>query len=629
MILPRGLHLAVAMLIALGAVIARAQSSENTLQPAAVHYRVSLADSAARLVHIRMDLPAGAAERELQLPVWNALYQVRDFSQYVNWVRVKSSTGQPLAVLKADKSRWHISGGAAKGAEIEYEIMADLPGPYGAQLNPQHAFFNLAEILMYPVDARASPMQVSFADTPSGWKYATSLAACSAVPEAGAAGFAAPGQVRAPAPLCFAADNYDRLVDAPVEIGNFQEADFDEGGGHYRVVVDADPGDYDLQKILLTVRRIVSAATRWMDDRPFNTYLFVYHFPHDVRGGGMEHSYSTAIDVEARIFASNPEALPEVTAHEFFHLWNVKRIRPQSLEPVDYTKENYTRALWFSEGVTSTVQDYILLRAGLIDQRRYLERLADQIATLEARPAHLTQSAEESSLDAWLEKYPAYHVPERSISYYNKGELLGVMLDLAVRDASNGSASLRDVFRWMNQNYAQQGRFFPDSDGVRQAAESVGHTDLGWFFQQYVAGTEEISWDVVFRTVGLRLVRRLVTVADLGFGASTNHGAAPTVAWVVPNSEADHAGLAVGDVIIEINGHSAGPDFEPRLALLRPGDILRLRVRSRRGGRELHWKLGSREEVEFELADVDNITPQQKVRRDAWLGGESQGAARP
>jgi predicted metalloprotease with PDZ domain len=228
-----------------------------------------------------------------------------------------------------------------------------------------------------------------------------------------------------------------------------------------------------------------------------------------------------------------------------------------------------------------------------------------------------------------LEKYPNYRAPGRSISYYNKGELLGVMLDLALRDASNGSASLRDLFHWMNQNYAQQGRFFPDSDGVRRAAEAVGHTDLNGFFQKYVAGTEEISWDDVFKSVGLRLVRRLLPIADLGFGASGTLGAAPTVAWVMPHSEAERAGLVGGDAILEINGHTAGPDFEQRLAPLRPGDTLRLRVRGRRGQRELHWKLGSREEVEFELADVDNITPQQKARRDAWLGGEAQGVARP
>ena len=617
MIQPNRICLACLTLV-LGGVCAWAQTPGTASQPATIHYTVSLNDARAHLLHVKIEIPAGAAVRDLQLPVWNALYQVRDFSQFVNWVHASSSTERPLDVLKVDKSHWRISG-AEDGAEVAYEIMADLPGPYGAQLNQQHAFFNLAEVLMYPVEARASPMQVSFADAPSGWRYATSLAACSAPP----------GKERAPSSGCFAADNYDRLVDAPVEVGAFQEADFEEGGGHYRVVVDADPSDYNLQKIVPTVRRIVGAATQWMDDRPFDTYLFVYHFPRDARGGGMEHAYSTAIDIEAQTLASNPEALAEVTAHEFFHLWNVKRIRPQSLEPVDYTRENYTRALWFSEGVTSTVQDYILLRAGLIDERRYLQRLAQQIASLEARPAHRTQSVEESSLDAWLEKYPNYRAPERSISYYNKGALLGVMLDLALRDAGNGSVSLRDVFHWMNQKYAQQGRFFADSEGVRQAAEAVGHTELGWFFQRYVAGRDEIPWDDVFRSVGLRLARRVITVADLEFQATWDLNMPPTVTAVAPNSAAERAGLEVGDTIVEVNGQKAGRNFDRLTALLRPGDMLRLRTHGRRGQRDLRWKLASREEVEFELADVDNISPQQKARRDAWLGGEAQGAARP
>ena len=266
---------------------------------------------------------------------------------------------------------------------------------------------------MYPVDARTSPVEISFTDLPTGWRIATAL---SHVGDG------------------FAAQDYDRLVDSPVEIGVFQESDFDQGGGHYRVVVDADPADYDMQKIVATLRSLVAAATAWMDDQPFQTYLFLYHFPRGPAGGGMEHAYSTAIDISASRLAENPLSLGDVTAHEFFHLWNVKRIRPQSLEPIDYTKENYTRALWFSEGVTTTAGNIIRLRAGLLDEARYLKEMADEIAELQRRPAHLTQSAEESSLDAWLEKYDYYRLPTRSISYYNKGYLLGVLLDLQVRE---------------------------------------------------------------------------------------------------------------------------------------------------------------------------------------------------
>jgi predicted metalloprotease with PDZ domain len=302
----------------------------------------------------------------------------------------------------------------------------------------------------------------------------------------------------------------------------------------------------------------------------------------------------------------------------------VKRIRPRTLEPVDYTRENYTRALWFSEGCTSTAADIIELRAGLLDERHFERQLASGITELERRPAHLTQSAEESSLDAWLEGDAYYRRPERSISYYNKGELLGVALDLAVREASHGRASLREVFQWMNQNYAKKGRFFPDSDGVREAAEAVTHADLGWFFAKYVAGTDEIPWDDFFRGVGLRLIEGKNTISDAGFVASRNFDG-PMTASVTAGSEAERDGLQTGDTILEVNGKTAGDEFSQEIAQLSAGDTITVKVRGRRGGdRELKWKVGSREEISYELRDVDHLTAEQRARRAAWLKGEAQ-----
>jgi len=587
---------------------ARAQDSRPATQPASVHYIVSLAAKPEHLVKVKILLGPGAPERDLQLPVWNALYQIRDFSDYVNWVTAKTADGQPLSIRKVDKATWHLSG-TGPGAEVEYEILADQSGPFGAQLNSQHAFFNLAEILMYPVDGRSFPSEISFTDIPTGWHIATALA----VSGGG-----------------FAAENYDRLVDSPVEIGAFQESDFDEGGGHYRVVVDADPSDYDMHKIVAMLRRLVSSATTWMEDRPFQTYVFFYHFPRNAPGNGMEHANGTAIDLSAQTLSANPDALASLTGHEFFHLWNVKRIRPQSLEPVDYTRENYTRALWFSEGTTTTAANIILLRAGLLDKNRYLKSIAGEIGELERRPAHRTQSVEESSLDAWLEKYDYYRLPTRSISYYNKGNLLGVLLDLQVREASHGTASLRDILLWMNEHYARKGEFFQDTDGVRQSAEAVSHSDLGWFFQKYVAGTDEIPWDVFFKTVGLRLDKRATLIADLGFVATRNFDAALVVSSVTPGSGADLAGLSVGDSILEINGQNS--NGVPRhSAEVRPGETIRLRVRNSGGERELRWKMASRQELDFELINLDKITPEQQARRAAWLKGEDQpaGATQP
>jgi len=575
----------------------------ETAKPAAVHYTVSLAHPADHLVKVDVDLAPGSAQRDLQLPVWNALYQVRDFAQYVNWVKAQDRDGKALPIRALDKTTWRVTG-AEHGARIEYEIVADQPGPYGAQLSSAHAFFNLAEMLMYPVGERDAEMGVRFIDLPANWRIATALAESDKSE--------------------FRAANYDQLVDGPVEIGTFKDSSFQAGGAKYRVVVDAAASDYDMDRIVSMVKKIVIAATSWMDDRPFDHYVFIYHFPRGPGGGGMEHAYSTAIELNARVLTTSPEYLPDVTAHEFFHLWNVKRIRPRSLEPIDYTRENYTPSLWFCEGVTSTVGPYILLRAGLLDESRYLRDLAEQITSLQRRPAHKTQSAEESSLDAWLEKYGYYRVPQRSISYYNKGELLGVMLDLEVREASHSSASLRDLFHWMNDHYAKQGRFFPDSDGVRQAAEAVGHTDLRWFFQKYVAATEEIPYDDFFKTVGLRLVRHTIVVADPGFTPVRNFGAPPSVGTVVSGGEAEAAGLAVGDSILEINGQPARSDLEEQIANLRPGDNLHLTVGNASGQRDLSWRLGSREEIEFELKDVDNYTPQQRARRAAWLAGEDQ-----
>jgi predicted metalloprotease with PDZ domain len=589
---------------ALSAAILAVSSASMAQPPASVAYAVALSSPERHLVEVQIILPAGSGWRELQLPVWNALYQVRDFAQYVNWIRAKDRSGQALAVRELGKGRWRIQA-AADGAIVEYQIYVDSPGPFGAQLNTHHAFFNLAQVLMYPLDARSAPLRLRFSHIPQGWRIATALSLSSS------------GE--------FSAANYDQLIDSPVEIGEFQEADFDEAGGHFRVVIDADPTDYEMTKVVSALHKIVAAATSWMNDRPFDTYTFLYHFPRGPAGGGMEHAYSTAIELNGDVLKQSLATLTSVTSHEFFHLWNVKRIRPQTLEPPDYTQENYTRALWFSEGVTSTAEGTIQLRAGLLDEKQYLYRLGEQVTELERRPAHLTQSAEESSLDAWLEGNAYYRRPERSISYYNKGELLGVMLDLSVREASHGQASLREVLEWMNENYAKKGRFFHDSEGVREAAEAVSRADLTSFFTNYVAGTAEIPWDDFFRSVGLRVEAITNTVPDAGFVASRNFDGPMSVAAVAPGSSAENAGLQVGDTIVKLQGQPAGQESRQQLARLNPGDTLVVRVQSRRGGeRDLKWKIGSRQEISYQIKDLDQVTAEQRARRTAWLKGEAQ-----
>jgi predicted metalloprotease with PDZ domain len=573
-------------------------------------YSVSFVDADHHRVHVSMTYDPETGGNQVQLPVWNALYQVRDFSKNVIAVSAKSATGEPLPVTEQDKSTW-VFRSRPGWVDIEYDIVLDEPGPFGAQFNNHHAFLNLAELLMYPINGRELPITVHFEQVPQNWKLATSLPALGGTPTG-----ADPGST-----FVLHAANYDRLVDSPCEFGEFKESDFEEGGAKYRVVIDADPADYDAGKIVDSLKKITDAETKWMQDRPFDTYVFIYHFPHGPAGGGMEHAYSTAIDHSANDL-KDLKGLESTSAHEFFHLWNVKRIRPQSLEPIDYTRENYTRALWFSEGVTSTVGDIVMLRSGLMEPKAYLERLSSSIGTLQSRPAHLTQSVEESSLDTWLDKYPTYRAPERSINYYNKGEILGVLLDLKIREDSHGRYSLRDLFQSMNRDYAKEGKFFPDSDGVRDEAEKLTRTDLHPFFQKYVAGTEELPYADLFTTVGLMLQQESRTVADPGFRAGRNF-TPPAVVEEVYGEQARNAGIREGTEILSIDGEPAAALLQ-QLGKLKPGTKVRVGIRDRGAQRNVDLVLGERSVLVYSLKDSPSATAEQLARRQAWLSSEDQ-----
>ena len=597
------------LLLAFLSTLALAQApAASSAETADIDYRISLADPARHIVRVSLQLGPGSDARQVQLPVWNALYEVRDFAQYILDVTAKSASGQTLPVFEVDKTTWSISG-AAQGATVTYDIFADAPAPFGAQLNDHHAFFNLAEILAYPVGhTRDWSCRLRIEQLPATWTVAVPL-----------------HSVGNPGEYVFTAPSYDRLVDSPVEASAFREADFDQGGATYRVVVDAAPADYDMNALIANLRKIVVAETAWMDDRPFDQYLFIYHFPRGPAGGGMEHAYATAISTSADRLRNDSSAPISVSAHEFFHLWNVKRIRPQTLEPIDYAHEMYTRALWFSEGVTSTVGNYALLLAGIIDEKSYLRHLGGQIGALQDRPAHLTQSAEESSLDTWFERYSFYRQPERSIDYYGKGEILGVLLDLKMREATHGAKSLRDLFHYLNNEYAKKGRFFADPGGIADATKAVTGADFVEFFRQYVGGTTEIPYNEFFQTVGLALKRELHLVPDPGFRvmrAATNEGT--VVTSVDEGSNAAKAGLLASDILEEVDGAPVSGPLQPYFAATAAGDRVTLRVL--RGSQRLtiRFPMGVRQTHQYVLTDIANVTPEQRARREAWLKGEDQ-----
>lgn len=463
---------------------------------ATIEYRVSLADREQHLFHVTMTVPDARDRLDVAMPAWDALYQIRDFAHRIQNVRARAQDNQPVQVTKLDKQTWRIQSASEiarplGGVSIEYAVLWDDPGPFSSQLNSSHAFINPAMILFYVRERRGEDVVVEYVDVPESWNIAVALK---------------PGATS----RTFRAGNYAALVDAPVEIGAWDELRLDVNGARVRVVVHAR--DWDRAAVEDTVRRVVAYQTSLMREAPFEEYVFFYHFSPDSTGGGMEHANSTAID------SSRPPAIG-VTAHEFFHLWNVKRIRPVSLERgcpegcadgrgPDYSRENWTRSLWLAEGVTSTYGAYTLVRTGLWTRQQFYKDLAGEIAELESRPARQWQSVEQASLDAWLEKYARYQQPEYSISYYNKGQILGVLLDILIRDAADNRASLDEVLRYLNREFAHRGRFYDEQRDIRAAVERIAGRDFGDFFARYVAGTDPLPYDEILNRAGLQLFLR-------------------------------------------------------------------------------------------------------------------------
>lgn len=571
---------------------------------ATIDYTVSLAHPERHIFGVTMRIPNVRDQVTLQMPAWNALYQIRDFSSHMMQVAAKDDEGHPLPIRKLDKQTWSVT--ANGNVAVSYSIFWDEPGPFASQLNQDHAFLNFGMLLLYVTDRRAEDTKVAFEDVPEGWRVAVELEAAG-----GAEGHRSGSYV---------APSYDELVDAPVEIGHFDEYRMEAGGKPIRIVIHGDSGDRS--RLMESLKRIVDYEVSLMGGAPFREYLFLFHVGNNFGGGGMEHRNCTAISAEV------PAQLPSYSAHEFFHAWNVKRIRPQSLEPVDFSKEMWTRSLWFAEGVTNTYGAYALERTGLWSPQQFYRNLTDQIKELQSRPAHRWQSVEESSLDAWYEKYPLYTRPEESISYYNKGQIVGVLLDILIRDRTDNRAGLDDVLRALNEEYAKAGRFYNESDGLRAVMEEAirkkapsADADLTDFFRSYVSGTQEIPYSDFLARAGWTIRDTRQHRATLGFSVNRDSAAATTIASVDRESGASDAGLKEGDVLIGLNGETFPRAPERWLRDHQPEE--RVTIKVQRGGeeRDFSFPLGRQTDAAYQITEIASPTERQRRIRDGILRG--------
>ncbi len=569
---------------------------------ATIRYSVSLDHPERHVFRVTMQIPDVTGELTVQMAAWNALYQIRDFSAHVRDVEAFAGS-EKLPLEKTDKQTWRVIG---KGTiTVKYATYWDEPGPFATQLNSEHAFINPAMIFLYVPTRRLEEVKVDLNELPGGWIAAAALP-----------------MVEEPADgahmVEFNAPSYDAVADAPMEVGRFEEFELPGMTPRVSVVVHGDKGKK--KELRDALRRICSYELKLMDGAPYEHYTFIFHIGKAAAGGGggMEHANSTAISVRSA------EDLPNVSAHEFFHLWNVKRIRPATLDPVDYTKEQYTRALWFAEGVTSTYAAYTLVRTQLWDKQQFYFDLSQQISELEARPANQWQSAEESSLGAWFEKYPLYNRPQESVSYYAKGQVLGVLLDILIRERTNNEKSLDDVLRAMNSEFARQNKPYRDSLDVRLTAERVAGGSFEEFFSKYVARAEPLPYRQVLGMAGLELRTTSCKRPVLGFYAERQASGELTVQDVDPEGVAAQVGLQAGDVILNWNGSDPPRNPERWLASQKPGTKLRLIVQ--REDKQLTLEFPTREasEVFYLVAEDSHASEKARRIREGLLRGTTQ-----
>ncbi len=582
---------------------------------ATIGYQISLAHPEQHLFHVTMSIPNVNGEVVVQIPAWNALYQIRDFSAHIQRVEAFElgpvSDGvppneNPAAIEKIDKQSWRIR--AHGTIKVRYATYWDEAGPFASQLNQEHAFINPAMILMYVPERRGEAVHLDMPDVPELWQ--TTGPGIQQVSQMGRA-------------RDFSSEfpNYDGLADAPVEAGKYEEFQLEGVKPEIWVVVHGD--NWKKKQIENDLKRICEYEIKLMGGAPYARYTFIFHIGKAATGGGggMEHAGGTAISVGSGEFLQN------VAAHEFFHLWNVKRIIPTTLYPVDYSKEQYTRALWFAEGVTNTYASYTLERTGLWTRQQFYHDLGEQITELEARPANHWQSVEQSSLDAWLEKYPLYENPSYSVSYYTKGQVLGVLLDILIRDHTDNSKSLDDVLCAMNQDFAAAGKTYRDSLDVELIAEKLTGVSFEEFFRRYIAGAEPLPYHGTFALAGLELREVERKRATLGFATTAAPGALLAVSNVDADAPAAAAGLKSGDVIVKWNGGEPPRRLSEWLRQQKAGSTIHLRVRREGVEINVEVRLGEIAETFYDLAEDGHASEKARHIREGLLHGITDAAA--
>ena len=534
---------------------------------------------------------------ELKMAAWTpGSYLIREFAKNVEQVSAQSGNSM-LPISKISKNTWRIAlQPGIKTVQVHYQVYAYELSVRTSFLDDVHGYINPASVLLYVAKWAKQPQELSIVPHKDFKKVSTALK--------NVGGFN------------YIAKDLDELIDSPIEIGNQQVWNFKVNNIPHQIAFFGQ-AKVDSVKFIADVKKMAETAQQVVGQHPCDHYVFIIH--NIQRGtGGLEHLYSTTCSVSRTAYESPAgyQGVLNLLAHEYFHLWNVKRIRPIALGPFDYENENYTHNLWFSEGITSYYADVINLRTKMVAPDAYLSDLAKDIAGVENTPGTQIESAASASWDAWIKYYrPNENSRNSTVSYYDKGALLGGILNMWIIQNTNGAKCLDDVFQLLYKNYyLKQGRGFTDAE-LENAFSTVAGTSAAGFFKDYIYGVKTPDYAAIFNQFGYKWsdVNVGKSVPFAGFTATAGR-----ITSIYKGSPAFVAGLNVGDEIVQVNqAEFAGLD--KLMADKKVGDVLSFRVKRDGLERNFEVTLVQTPMKAFAIQSIENPTASQLALRKKWL----------
>ena len=590
-----------------------------------IHYRIEVADAAAHQFKVTLTVAHPAPEQQLSLPVWiPGSYMVREFSRHLSLLQARQGS-QPREVVQLAKDRWSVATKGHGALVVTWLVYAFDASVRTAWLSDDRGFFNATSVCLAVEGRTSEPQRVELHKLPAGWDVATAMTRVDPAARATRKAKGAPARTQV-----FESADYDELADHPFELGKFWRGEFTSGGVAHELVVSGAWPQFDGARLLADTQRICDEEIRFWHGAgkpPFARYVFMLYATEDGYGG-LEHRASTALiasrkDLPRQGVAGTSDGyvtLLGLISHEYFHTWNVKRLKPAEFLPYDYTQENYTELLWFFEGFTSYYDDLFLLRCGLIDAARYVKLVGRAMNGVRQSPGQHVQSVAEASFDAWIKYYRSdENTPNSTISYYTKGSLVALRLDLALR--AGGKATLDDVMRAL----------WHDAPGgavtealILKTVARLGGKAIASDLQEWVHHRGALDVLAPLARVGVEPeVETLNLATELGVRLSEGPVSGIQVKAVLAGGAGAAAGLSAGDEILAVDGWRVRR-LDDALAWMRTGAAFELlvvrqqRVRTLRVADRPGEQRGEAASRGLKLAASPNAAT--LARRAAWLG---------